>query len=60
MTNTLRDDRTEVDDIGPKKCKCGKADSGFCRDCNGPCPACSMRLHNGICVYCDGKDYSDM
>jgi|GEM_PF-5187438 len=45
---------------GPKKCACGKADSGFCLVCNRECPACHSKMYNGVCVYCDGKDYSDM
>lgn len=45
---------------GPKKCKCGKADSRFCLVCNRECPACHSKMYNGVCVYCDGKDYSHM
>lgn len=51
---------TEDSEDGPKKCACGKADSGFCPVCNRECPACHSKMYNGVCVYCDGKDYSHM
>lgn len=50
----------KIEEDGPKKCKCGKADSGFCLECNRECPACHSKMHDGVCVYCDGKDYSHM
>lgn len=44
-----------------KKCACGETDAGRCyHNCNRPCPACGKNMLNGLCVYCDGKDYSDL
>lgn len=60
LTEKYIDNLLKYEEDGPKKCACGKADSGFCPVCNRECPACHSKMYNGVCVYCDGKDYSHM